>query len=243
MTERKKKAVLADHQRKGKRLIPPMMRMLNITETSFRDSKIPELIWISAVFARAPNKAAVDGVVEFLIACRKAISSDDSPHLSFLGNFDRLSDEQKQIINSDQECQRRIAFLRPLLWHHHALLENYPLAFIFPDRPQFERAEAIERLKQDVDGLLDRYSPHATKVQTTAVYSMMATGKMFVHERINLPDMNSIFTSPESEDAKRVGSFIRATLNGGAELVLESEKSAGWADSFWAQTFVLEGCS
>lgn len=238
----KSKGVLADHKREGKRLIPPMMRLTNIVETSFRDTKIPELVWISALFKRASNKHAADGVIEFLVACQKAIADDEAPHLSFLSNFNSLPDRHKQLITSDPDCARRIPFLQHHLWHQHALLDRYPLAFIFPNRPEFDRAEAIRLLKEDVEALLDRYTPHATKVQTTAVFAQMATGKMFIHESIDFPDPNTIFTKPESDEAKRVASFVRASLNAGADMVSDGGVSKTWTDDFWAQTFVLEGC-
>lgn len=243
MSESKKKnRVLADHHRQGKRLIPPLMKLVNISETSFRDSKIPELVWMSAIFNRATDKSAVDGIVEFLISCQEELSTNDAPHLSFLSNFNRLSDSQKQKILQSEKCQKRISFLQKQLWHHNAIFDTYPLAFIFPDRPEYDRESAIERLKLDVDALLDRYSSHATKVQTTAVFSMMATGKMFIHERIDLPDPNTIFTSPGSDEAKRVASFVRATLNAGGDLAEERAVSDKWISEFWAKCFVLEGC-
>lgn len=243
MKKQTRKGVLADHQRVGKRLVPPIMQLENLVETSFRDSKIPELFWISALFNRLPNKAAVDGIVEFQIACQKALSTDDAPSLSFLSNFDKLSDIQKAIIVSDPECLKWIPLLQRELWHQHVLLDRYPLAFIFPDRPAYDRAEAIVRLKQDVHELIDRYSPLATKVQTTAMVAMMASGKMFIHESIDFPDPNSIFTNPESPEARRVASFVRASLNAGTNFDTDDDIAKRWVDDFWSQTFKLEGCS
>lgn len=242
MNDKKKKGVLSDHHRQGKRLIPPLMRIGNIEETSFKDSKIPELVWMSAIFNRVPDREAVNGIIEFQVACREAIDSDDSPHLSFLSNFNKLSGTQREQILQSERCQEIIPFLQRQLWHQHAIFEKYPLSFIFPDRPEYDKSSALERLKLDVDTLLDRYTAHATKVQTTAVVAMMATGKMFIHERINLPDPNTIFTSPGSDEAKRVASFARATLNAGSS-ILETQAEAGeWVFEFWEKCFVLEGC-
>lgn len=243
MKEQKKKGVLADHKREGKRLIPPMMRLPNVVETSFRDTKIPELIWISALFNRAQDKAAVDGVVEFQITCQKAIAIDDAPPLSFLSNFDRLSASQKNAIVSDSDCSKWITILQKELWHQHMLFDRYPLAFIFPDRHESDRTEAIARLKQDVHGLLDRYSHHATKVQTIAIVAMMDTGKMYINKSIDFPDPNLIFTNPDSLEAQRVASFARAGLNAGTNMDTDNDVANRWVDDFWSQTFKLEGCS
>lgn len=242
MTDQKKKGVLADHYRKGKRLIPPLMRIGNIEETSFRDSKIPELVWMSAIFNRAADKAAVNGIIEFQIACREAIGSEDAPQLSFLSNFNRLSGGQREMILKSDKCKKLFPFLHAQLWHQHAIFETYPLSFIFPDRREYDTSSALERLKLDVDTLLDRYTVHSTKVQTTAVVAMMATGKMFIHKRINLPDPNTVFTSPSSDEAKRVASFARATLNAGASPLEAQADAEKWISEFWKACFVLEGC-
>ena len=42
----KKKSVLADHKRIGKRLIPPFLQATNLTEISWLDLLLPELLWI-----------------------------------------------------------------------------------------------------------------------------------------------------------------------------------------------------
>ncbi|WP_394374945.1 hypothetical protein [Stutzerimonas frequens] len=242
MNAKKRKGVLSDHYRKGKRLIPPLMRIGNIQETSFKELMIPELVWMSAIFNRASDRSAVEGVIDFQIACREALDSADAPHLSFLSNFNRLSDTQREKILLSEKCQKILPFLRHELWHQNAVFDSYPLSFIFSDRPEYDRSLALERLKLDVDSLLDRYTPHSAKVQTTAVVAMIATEKMFLDEQIDLPDPNTIFTSPGSDDAKRVASFARATLNAGSSFVEGQAEAEKWVSAFWTTCFFLEGC-
>lgn len=219
------------------------MQIQNIVETSFIDSGIPDLIWISALFNSAHDKAAVDGVIEFLIACHKVIASEQYPPLSFLSSFDRLTATQKSSIVSDPECKKRIPFLKKELWHQYALLDRYPLAFIFTEEmPPIDRVIALDRFKRDVQELLDRSSHHATKVQTTAVVGVMASGKMSISRSIDLPDPNSVFTNPESPEARRVASFMRASLNARPNMD-EGHLSTGWANDFWGQAYKLDGCS
>jgi hypothetical protein len=168
MSKKTKKSVLSGYQRKGKILTPPMMQLPNLVETSFIDSKIPELIWISALFNWTDDRSAVNSVIEFQVT-----APDQMPSLSFLSNFDKLSNAQKNAILSDSKCFQWIEKLRKALWHQHYLLEHYPLAFIFEAGGDFDREDAIVRLKEDVQDLFDRHSHHATKVQTTAVVAMM----------------------------------------------------------------------
>lgn len=242
MSKKPKKAVLSDHQKRGKVLIPPLMQLPNLVETSFVDTKIPELIWISALFNWADDKSAVDAVIEFQLACKDAIAPNQMPSLSFLSNFDRLSDEQKKAIVLSSNCAPWIELLRKALWHQYALFEEYPLAFIFENSNDFDRDEALVRLKGDVSELLDRSSHHATKVQATAVFAMMALGKMVLNSTIDFPNPDSIFKSPDSTEARKVASFVRASLNAGNNMDTDAITASKWVDRFWDRSFQLEGC-
>lgn len=243
MKKKAKKGVLSDHQRKGKLLIPPMMQLPNLVETSFSDTKIPELVWISALFNWADDRTAVNSAIEFQLACQKIAANKHIPSLSFLSNFDRLSAMHKEAILSNSQCAHWIQILKKALWHQFALLERYPLAFIFKGEVEFDRDEALTRLKEDVRNLFDRYSHHSTKVQTTAVVGMMATGKLILNSSIGFPDPNRVFDAPDSPEARMVASFVRATLNAGNKMDTDEFVASKWSSDFWTQTYKLEGCS
>lgn len=236
--------VLRDHKKVGQRLIPPFMQLPNLKETSFRKNTLPCLIWVSALFLRATDREAVNNVVEFLIKCREILGDDKSPPLVFLNNFDKLNDEQKLKILNNLNDDTRLNFLRENLIHQHHLFDKYPLSFIFEDYIYgVDKEEAIDLLKEDVSALLDRYTLHSTKVQTTAFISMTATGKLFLSSKIGIPDFNSIFTAPDSDESKRVASFVRANINAGAEFQDTEGGENDWSKSFWSQSFDLEACS
>lgn len=140
--------------------------------------------------------------------------------------------------------QDMLIFLRENLVHQHHLLEDYPLDFLFEDYIYgVDKEEALELFKEDVSALLDRYTMHSTKVQTSAFVSMTATGKLFLSSEIDLPDFNSIFTSPDSDESKRVASFVRANINAGAGFMDTEGGENEWSKSFWNQCFDMEDCS
>lgn len=236
--------VLRDHKKVGQKLIPPLMQLPNMKETSFRDNILPCLIWLSAIFLRNPDRQSVHYVIEFFIKCKGILNDDKSPALVFLNNFDKLTIEQKGRILEGIEDQAMLNFLRESLVHQHHLLEDYPLGFLFEDYIYgVDREEALEHLKEDVSALLDRYTMHSTKVQTTAFVSMTATGKLFLSSAIDLPDFNSIFTAPDSDESKRVASFVRANINAVAGFQDAEGGENEWSKSFWRQCFDLEACS
>lgn len=244
----KKKAVLGDHKREGKRLIPPLLQLPNVVPTSFIDDRLPDLIWMSTIFRQAHPKVTVDLIIDFVKLCSDIVGTEDTESLGFLTNVGALSTNQKTAIRRKLEGTLMLGMLRKTLSHQNAVLERYPLAFIFDQRhADGNRAEAIAELKQDVELLLDRYASHATKVQVTALVAMMATGKMKVSSEIDLPDFDLIFTDPESDGARRAASFARATLNSSMGFMIanqleNSSKNIKWTLDFWAQAYLLDGC-
>lgn len=243
-TTNHKGTVLKDHKKVGQKLIPPLMQLPNLKEMSFKDNTLPTLIWLSAIFLRSSDRTAVNNIIEFCIDCKKILDNDASPPLAFMNNFDKLQDEDKTKILDKLRMSPRLAFLRAQLCHQHHLLAGYPLSFLFEDyRYGVDRAEALDMLKEDVSALLDRYSLHATKVQTTVMISMTATGKLFFGPNIDIPDFNAVFLEPESDEGRRVASFVRANLNAGAGFQDLEGGSNTWSKSFWQQAFSMESCS
>lgn len=245
----KRKAVLSDHKRAGKRLIPPILQLPNVVSTSFIDHRLPDLIWMSAIFRKAHPKVAIELIIDFIKLCSDIAGADELESLAFLTNFCALSAEQKSVIRRKLDGTLMLGMIRKKLGHQGAILERYPLAFLFDESPVSENhSEAIPELKEDVELLLDRYTPHATKVQVTALVAMMATGKMMISSQIDLPNFDLIFTDPESDEAQRVASFARASLNSGMGFMIEDhpqalDEHATWKNDFWAQAYLLDSCN
>ena len=236
--------VLRDHKKVGKRFIPPLLQIPNMQETSFRDNVLPCLVWVSAIFLRNKDRTAVHNVIQFLIKCGEILHDEKSPPLVFLNNFNRLTQGQKQSIKAGVESEPFYTFIRSNVAHQEAIFKDYPLGFLFEsNEPDIDRAQAVEWLKADVDALLDRYSMHSTKVQTTTFVSMTATGKAIISSEVDLPDFNAIFTAPDSDESRRVSSFVRASLNSGPDFLNSRDKTNLWANSFWRQCFDLEACT
>lgn len=239
----KNKKFLDGHKRVGKKLIPPMLQIPNTVMTSFRDDKLPDLIWLAPFFLRGDDRVAVHSIIDFLTACKETLNDDSSPPLVFLSNFNKLTDLQKQSLIDNLSKLPNLNFLLNKLKHQNYLFHDYPLNFLFGSfNKDFDKERALIYLEKDVDALLDRYSQIATKIQVTAIVSMMATGKIFINSEIDLPDFNSIFTDPDSNDAKTTASFARAMLNGGLGLDSDGKETNTWLKSFWKQSFSFSEC-
>ena len=220
-----------------------MLQIPNMVMTSFRDDRLPDLIWLAPFFLRVNDKVAVHSIMEFLVACKEILNDDKAPPLAFLSNFNKLTSLQKQSLINNLSDKPILSFVLDKLKHQNFLFHDYPLKFLFGGFSQeVEREQCLRNLEEDVDALLDRYSPIATKIQVTTVVSMMVTGKIFMSSEIDMPDFNSIFTDPDSEDAKKSASFARANLNAGLGFDSDSVEINTWLKSFWKQSYSFSGC-
>lgn len=237
----KNKRVLQDYKKKGTILIPPIKQIPNVQEVSFSDRSLPNLIWLSALFQNLDDKDAIDVSFNFINEIYKI---KDFPNYQFtcLESFINLNDDSKQKIKNSLSNSIRNKIFKGLE-HLNKLFPNFPLNFLFEDlQSNLSKEQAISKLKFDVEELLDRRTFHATKVQVTAVFLMMVSGKLDIPEHIlSIDDFNKIFLEPNSEGARKVASFARASLNG--FIGFDDSLNNDWADSFWYTSFYLDGCS
>lgn len=236
--------MLSGYRRKGKRFIPPIFQLPGVVEINFREEKIPELFWVSSIFRQLSDNQAIEVVVQFVKACEFKLRKDSTKPLVFISNFLALSPEQIADLTADPRCQELFPILDQFLRHHIRLLEGYPLGPLVSQVSNTENdiSAAVEQLKSDVGELLDRRSHHATKVQATALISLMATGRMHISRHIPVPDLNSIFASPGSVEAEKAAGFVRSSLNAGSGSYVDGDVSANWRKSFWSKTYGLSPC-
>ncbi|GAB6071017.1 hypothetical protein JCM30760_21140 [Thiomicrorhabdus hydrogeniphila] len=235
--------ILTDYKKVGSKLIPPLLQLPMVQETSFVDKTLPNLIWMSAIFLRAQDKIAVDTIMDFIVRSTELLGDDNHLDLAFLDAFSELSKEQKKTIYDEFKDSDTLDFICDNVAHQHFLIDDYPLAFLFDDFVfGVDREEAIESLKEDVGALLDRYSPHSVKVQATAFISMNASGRCLLSSEMNLPDFNSIFINPYSEESRRVGGFVRANLNAMAGMRQSQNQVSVWPEYFWEKSYFLAKC-
>ncbi|CDZ79487.1 hypothetical protein BN59_03805 [Legionella massiliensis] len=237
-----KKTILQDHKKKGRKLIPPIMQLENIHEYSFIDNTLPSLIWMSALILRAEEKEAVNKIIDFIKICDETINNGE--HFAFLSSFYKLDKNQKKIILKKIDEETVVFFQNHLAHHYYFFEESYPLDFIFNATPDLLKEKALQKLMDDVNSLLDRFSQHSTIVQTTAYVSLLITGKVKISNNIIFPNPDIIFTSPASDEAKRVSSHVRAALNVIPNFNISDDDKADneWANLFWKKAFKLKGC-
>jgi hypothetical protein len=235
----KKKKVLEGHKKKGAKFIPPMMQIGNLQEVSYLNDALPNLIWMGLVFERYGYRRGVQLISDFVsIAYEKC--AGEGGNFSYLCYYSKLDVSIKASIYRELKSKGILYPLQEAIAPLSCLFRLFPALFLKPDF-KVDETLLIPRLKTTMKKSMDRYSKMATAIQVTAFYNLGANGKLHMASHIDIPDLDSIFTAPDSDEANRAASFARLNVNG--ELGFRKDEiSKGWVRDFWLQIYKFESC-
>jgi hypothetical protein len=125
MAKQKKKGVLQDHKRVGKRFIPPFLQLPNLKDLSYVSLIFPHLAWMGLLNDRLGYKQGVNLSVELAKAAHSALGSEKHVNFALCGSYSVLSHEAKsQII---RECDQKGWLKVGCCW-----FSGHPLTLIRP---------------------------------------------------------------------------------------------------------------
>lgn len=235
----KRQRVLEGHRRRGKRFVPPFLEYMNLSETSWLDDLLPELIWIGLIMDRFDKKRGAKLCVE--LAKAASACSDAAPGaFAFVSEYTRLSSGEKQCV-IDQLTQSGVFnefgdALRVLAVYY----PECPLSFIWSQQePPTDDVDSLRKLKVLIGELANRLGNPATFVQATAVYVYFLTNKLKVFEGSALADFTAIEDYPNTEASEKVAAMIRALITGSTGPL---DLSADWRNYFWNRGLNIELC-
>ena len=233
------KKFLEGHKKKGPKFIPPMMQMGDIQEVSYLNDALPNLIWMGLVFERYGYRKGVQIITEFVsIAYEKC--AGENANFSYLCYYSNLDVSIKASIYRELKNKGILYPLQEAIAPISCLFRFFPALFLKPDF-KVDETQLISRLKTTMKQSMNRYSKMATAIQVTAFCNLGVNGKLHIADRIDIPDPNSIFTAPDSDEANRSASFARSYVN--VELGFRQDEIAeGWVREFWLQIYKLENC-
>jgi hypothetical protein len=119
------------------------------------------------------------------------------------------------------------------------LYDGFALAFVGPPTTALSQELLIERLKRSVANHLNNRETPGIVLHGTMMLTRMLAGTIKIAAHIDLPDLNSVIERPESEEAKRAASFMRANSMAEMEMM---ELSPDWAKYFWNRSGELSKC-
>ena len=234
---------LDGHKQKGKKLLPPFLNIPKaISFSSWRDERLPEMVWAALLFEHLEEKDAFNTVRRASIAVRELYMKDGGegkapPDMTF-SYFATLDDEAFATI------------LDQILITSGTRDVLLPVC-IFDDLPGVERwrnklwftgeVEDWEYLLgQAVLSCLDHQSEKSTHCRWLRLITTIICGKMLFPQDAT-EDLEGIRLYPEYGDLKKIRPFIRSS-----EISLSMPEgtymSSEWAERFWEVCYEKSGC-
>jgi len=240
-TDPNQREVLDDHKRIGKKFVPPFLNQLGpISEVSWVDGIIPELIWIGLLVDQCGDRRGIELATQITQAANSQEISDKGAFFVWLSDFESLP----------QECWDDF---RAHLSGAHALQEIRsalsPLLSSYPDCPlgclrepgALSEERGIEPIAEVLMGLYARKSEFATKIQTTAVYLALVSGMLKLVGNEVFADFPEVEQYPRTEASRKVAASIRSTLTALHHLQENSQRRS-WPLRFWNRGLALGPC-
>jgi hypothetical protein len=237
--ERRK--VLGDHQRIGKRFVPPFLYQVGpLSEVSWINEIMPELIWLGSLIDEHDYRRGIALGLQLSKAAKSAYHSEKCESFAWISDYARLSEAQRQLVIEKLKATSALSDIKTGLGSLLALYPDCPLRFLADDRIPSTKYD-LDRMKSVVERLYARRDLFATWVQSTAVYYVFVAGCLKAVKGTSLANFPEIEKYPSTEESKRVASSVRATVN-----LLYGEHNnrvpSSWPSTFWNRGLVLESC-
>jgi len=235
------KGVLSDHQKVGRKFVPPLMQLGPFKDANWIGSILPELLWLGLLNDHFGIKKGAALALSLARAAEQARKPERKMWFALTSAYLELNDDQKkQVVMSlklSLEWELLIEALSPLA----SLYPRFPLGFLFEGAflsIKNDKAE-LEKFKTMLSKLFDKYDKPATFVEATAVYIALITEKLFVFEGLTLARFPEVEKFPDTDDSKLVAASIRSTVNG---LWGSEAGDSYWPGYFWNRGLELEPC-
>jgi hypothetical protein len=239
-----KKRILQDHTRQGKIFIPPLLTLGNFNAINWVDKLIPELIWIERIITTEGINEGINMLKDFVNICEQlGFGSKIQVYCKVSEYLNLNDDEKKRLIENMDGIKLREKLIKPLL----PLMNNYPtfpLTFLIGSRqnPESENNKDLQLLKTDINSLYDRTNREAMFVQTASLLMQLHTGRVHLTKDTSLVQISEMIKYPITDLSVKVGSVVRATLNGMFGIFKPDVAHSDWAVDFWNQGLLLDNC-
>ncbi len=229
---RRNYSTLQQHTKAGKKLLPPFLQIPKLQLGSWRDDRLPEMMWAALIVGNLDREQALDtfrAVANYISSLKQPAILDDITHTT-LSNVP--TDILKGFINVLIWRPDQARILRSLL-----LLENLPAYTTWKELlPDDGSPIDFIPLMNAVAKTLDHQSQEATDCRWMRVIAMMASGLF----QLPSEEMAKEFAYyPNEGDMRKVRPSIRAT-EGALSSMDETKRE--WATKFWMECWQKSNC-
>jgi hypothetical protein len=221
------------HHRDGSVLIPPLADIPNMQTTSWRDDRLPELLWVALLITHLSRKECINLLHQF---AESVLTHEPSTTRPFDITFSGLAQIEESVFDK---------FIEPLMYVSSCreILTGLMVLDDFPGKKRWERLvgrdaseDSWKLLMYTVANTLDHQSQESTDCRWFRVLCFIAGG------RLTLPSEEMLLEYveyPYRGDQRKVRPNIRAT-EGLLDSLLDS--TSNWSKKFWRQCFQDTEC-
>ena len=228
-------STLEAHKREGSQLIAPMMTIPNMQPSSWRNQRLPEVLWAAILVSHLPREMALD---IFRPAAMHALKlrdprPGDITHSGITVMPPEVARDLLQTICRDD-------YARKFLWSL-SLLEELPGRQLWMEfLTGAEDHASWDVLARAIAFTLDHQSQESTDCRWLKVIFTCLKGQLhFPKEAFGTELVEENRNYPNHGDMRKVRPSIRAT-EGALELM---GGHSDWPNRFWAQCLRDTGCS
>lgn len=229
----KKKPILENHKKEGKKLIPPLLSF-NMQPRSYVQYSIPEIIWIAVIIKKEGLELGTHLGVEFVKTVNSCISKGELPY--FTSWYSSLSEDEAKIIIKKLKENHIYDVIKKDLQDFLNVYPESPFSKIFKST-RLTKAN-VSFVKDTIKELFDKRSWLSTFSLGNIMYFLNVLGKLHVVGNSALAEFPKLVDYPNTEISKMIASSVRATSN----VLLGSEKlkNEKWISEFWNRGFKIE---
>jgi hypothetical protein len=241
--EEQRGRVLSDHRKVGSRFIPPFVDKLGqIGEVRWLDGPLPELLWLALLNHRYGLRKGADLGLRVAKEASLIAASEKKVWFAPASAFGTLTSDQWSRVIAGLGSSGDLAAVQDALLPLVGLYPACPLSPLCGDRisPDANYQAYLDDFKRILAGLFDKTTKEATLMQANAIYIAFVTDKLKVARHLSLANFPAVAEYPDTEEAQRIGSSIRASI--GAFFGHGELQSSAWARYFWNRGLELDGC-
>lgn len=237
----KQTTVLADHVRRGRRLIPPMAAQLPLGEARWFH-KLPELVWCAVLADRFGWEEGVQ-LSERLVAAIHEIRNLNRQHFYLrLTEFSYLTDGHWEEIRATITDAGLLAKYQEGFGGFVSLYPECPLRPLVIEGAPTGATDELDRFKRLMGSLMDGRGKQATMLLTTATHLAFQTGKLKLVKGVELGNLNAVLEYPDTEESRKVAASMRAMSSLITGLSAEGAGPSRWCRYFWNRGLELGRC-
>jgi hypothetical protein len=232
--------VLSDHVQYGKKFRPQLLDYMLTAGHGPPDLEwvrwgLPEMLWIKLLIHQHGLRRAGELVLAAARAGR-GVASAATRSYCLASDYVFTEEEQGAFVDAlgDESVNELSRAFAPFVKFY----SDFPMAWLVREADldgAIVGVDQLEEIKRLVGDVCSRRGRPAMEIQVCAMFSIIATGTLIMHD---VPDLNLISDYPETESSKSMGARVRATLN----VFLKPTTGSAWAKTFWERGRRISQC-